>query len=103
MQQRIQDPVAAGTGAGLHSALGQGVRIVVSPGSVDASSLRSALVRAQGLEIAGRTIVQMGDPAQISRLVTATEVATTVGFLPSDDAAAITGVELFVDGGRAQI
>ena len=82
----------------------RGVRInVVSPGSVDTESLRSALALAQGHEQAEITISTMARNAPIERLVTPREVADTVAFLASDHASAITGSEIFVDGGQAQI
>jgi len=39
----------------------------------------------------------------MGRMGTADEVAKTVVFLASDDASYVAGVELFVDGGYAQI
>jgi NAD(P)-dependent dehydrogenase (short-subunit alcohol dehydrogenase family) len=41
--------------------------------------------------------------AALGRTGTEDEVATAVSFLASDDASYITGTELFVDGGTAQI
>ena len=41
--------------------------------------------------------------APLGRTGTEDEVARAVSFLASDDASYITGVELFVDGGTAQI
>src|SRR5206468_304468 len=41
--------------------------------------------------------------APLGRTGTEDEVATAVSFLASDDASYITGIELFVDGGTAQI
>jgi NAD(P)-dependent dehydrogenase (short-subunit alcohol dehydrogenase family) len=55
----------------------------------------------------------VGDTAQLKaglisgvpmgRMGTSDEIAKTVSFLASDDASFITGIELFVDGGMAQI
>jgi len=39
----------------------------------------------------------------MGRLGTSDEIAKAVSFLASDDASFITGIELFVDGGMAQI
>jgi NAD(P)-dependent dehydrogenase (short-subunit alcohol dehydrogenase family) len=41
--------------------------------------------------------------SQIGRLGTPNEVAKAVVFLASDDSSYITGTELFVDGGMAQV
>ena len=39
----------------------------------------------------------------MGRMGTPDEIAKAVSFLASDDASFITGIELFVDGGMAQI
>jgi NAD(P)-dependent dehydrogenase (short-subunit alcohol dehydrogenase family) len=39
----------------------------------------------------------------MGRMGTSDEIAKAVSFLASDDASFITGIELFVDGGLAQI
>jgi NAD(P)-dependent dehydrogenase (short-subunit alcohol dehydrogenase family) len=39
----------------------------------------------------------------MGRLGTSDEIAKVVSFLGSDDSSFITGIELFVDGGMAQI
>jgi NAD(P)-dependent dehydrogenase (short-subunit alcohol dehydrogenase family) len=39
----------------------------------------------------------------MGRLGTSDEIAKAVSFLASDDSSFITGIELFVDGGMAQI
>jgi len=39
----------------------------------------------------------------MGRMGSPDEVAKAVAFLASDDSSYITGIELFVDGGRAQI
>jgi len=39
----------------------------------------------------------------LGRTGTPDEIAKAVSFLASDDASYITGIELFVDGGQAQI
>jgi NAD(P)-dependent dehydrogenase (short-subunit alcohol dehydrogenase family) len=78
---------------------GSCIRInVVSPGPIDTEALRtffgddieSALAHLSGLSTLGR----MGQPEEIARVV---------GFLGSDAASFINGVELFADGGIAQV
>jgi NAD(P)-dependent dehydrogenase (short-subunit alcohol dehydrogenase family) len=39
----------------------------------------------------------------MGRMGTSDEIAKAVSFLASDDASFITGIELFVDGGMAQV
>jgi NAD(P)-dependent dehydrogenase (short-subunit alcohol dehydrogenase family) len=61
---------------------------VVSPGPIDTEGLRL-----EGL----KNIVPMG------RLGAPDEIAKAVVFLASDDSSYVTGIELFVDGGMAQV
>jgi NAD(P)-dependent dehydrogenase (short-subunit alcohol dehydrogenase family) len=73
---------------------------VVSPGPIETPAI----------DRLGQTI---GDAAQLKvglisgvpmgRMGTSDEIAKAVSFLASDDASFITGIELFVDGGMAQI
>jgi NAD(P)-dependent dehydrogenase (short-subunit alcohol dehydrogenase family) len=39
----------------------------------------------------------------LGRIGEADEIAKAVSFLASDDASYITGIELFVDGGKVQV
>jgi NAD(P)-dependent dehydrogenase (short-subunit alcohol dehydrogenase family) len=83
---------------------GTGVRInVLSPGAVDTPSLRSALADAVGESEVPSTVERMGAGAPIGRLLRTEEIARAIAFLGSDASSAITGVELFADGGAAQV
>jgi NAD(P)-dependent dehydrogenase (short-subunit alcohol dehydrogenase family) len=68
----------------------------VSPGPIDTPMLSSIL---DSKTLA--TIIKASVP--MNRVGTPDEIAKTVVFLASDDSSYITGIELFVDGGRAQI
>jgi len=72
----------------------------ISPGSIDTPGLDKLL----GSAPAGkerRNMVATVTP--LGRLGTADEIAAAATFLASDDASYITGIELFVDGGFAQV
>jgi NAD(P)-dependent dehydrogenase (short-subunit alcohol dehydrogenase family) len=72
----------------------------VSPGVIDTPGLNDLLASTG----AGRQSLQaLADPAPLGRLGTPDEVARAVVFLASDDSSYITGTELFVDGGFAQV
>jgi NAD(P)-dependent dehydrogenase (short-subunit alcohol dehydrogenase family) len=68
----------------------------VSPGPIDTPGLRN-LVKTDGLLEQIKAMVPLG------RMGTPDEVAKAVSFLASDDSSYVTGIELFVDGGMAQI
>ena len=74
---------------------------VVSPGIIDTPAGSAAI---SGLQV-GEEQVKLGvvDSIPLGRMGTPDEVAKAVLFLASDDSSFITGIELFVDGGRAQI
>ncbi|MFF1867830.1 SDR family NAD(P)-dependent oxidoreductase [Kitasatospora herbaricolor] len=83
---------------------GSGVRInVLSPGAVDTDSLRSALGMAQGADAVQAAVRTMGEGNPTGRIADPREMGTAAVFLCSDAAGFITGVELFVDGGMAQV
>jgi NAD(P)-dependent dehydrogenase (short-subunit alcohol dehydrogenase family) len=67
---------------------------VVSPGPID-----TPILAPQPPDV----IARMVSTIPMGRLGQADEVAKAVLFLASDDSSFVTGIELFVDGGRAQI
>lgn len=81
--------------------VGRGIRVnAVSPGPID-----TPIFNRTGAPDDARREMKNGLAAQVpmKRLGTMEEVAKTVAFLASDDAGFITGVEIDVDGGMAQL
>ncbi|HEY6940628.1 glucose 1-dehydrogenase [Dokdonella sp.] len=81
---------------------GRGIRVnVVAPGTVVTPAYKSEL----GLDDAqiAEFVRQVAEIAPLGRTGTPDEIAKAVSFLASDDASFITGTELFVDGGQAQV
>jgi NAD(P)-dependent dehydrogenase (short-subunit alcohol dehydrogenase family) len=72
----------------------------VSPGSTDTPGLSNLLASSQVGEERRKKIA---NAVPLGRLGTPDEIAKAVVFLASDDASYITGTELFVDGGFAQV
>ena len=72
----------------------------VSPGSTDTPGLSNLLASSQVGEERRKMIA---NAVPLGRLGTPDEIAKAVVFLASDDASYITGAELFVDGGFAQV
>jgi NAD(P)-dependent dehydrogenase (short-subunit alcohol dehydrogenase family) len=72
----------------------------ISPGSIDTPGLDGLLASAPAGE-ERRKMISAATP--LGRLGTADEIAKAAVFLVSDDASYITGIELFVDGGFAQV
>lgn len=72
----------------------------VSPGPIDTPGLND-LVGSTG---AGEQRLKMlSNSVPLDRLGTPDEIAKAVVFLASDDSSYVTGIELFVDGGMAQV
>jgi NAD(P)-dependent dehydrogenase (short-subunit alcohol dehydrogenase family) len=80
---------------------GRGIRInAISPGVIDTPGYR--LVGLDETQLAG-FFAQTSNIAPIGRNGVPSDVAKVVSFLASDDSGFITGSEIFVDGGIAQI
>jgi NAD(P)-dependent dehydrogenase (short-subunit alcohol dehydrogenase family) len=72
----------------------------ISPGPIDTEGLRELLGSAQ----AGRDrLNSIGSTVPLGRLGAADEIAKAAVFLASEDSSFVTGIELFVDGGFAQV
>jgi NAD(P)-dependent dehydrogenase (short-subunit alcohol dehydrogenase family) len=72
----------------------------VSPGSTDTEGLRDLLGSS---EVGQERLKMISGAVPLGRLGKPIEVARAVVFLASDDSSYITGTELFVDGGFAQV
>ena len=72
----------------------------VSPGSIDTPGLSGLLASAESGEQRKKMISSV---TPLGRFGTPDEIAKAVVFLASDDASYVTGIELFVDGGFAQV
>ncbi len=71
---------------------------VVSPGAIDTPGLRGlANTDGEGLDDRYRGRVPLG------RVGRPDDIASAVSFLASDDSSYVSGIELFVDGGLAQV
>jgi len=73
---------------------------VVSPGSTDTEGLRGLLASS---EVGEQRLKTINASVPLGRLAKPKEIARAVVFLASDDSSYITGTELFVDGGFAQV
>ncbi|UKY54476.1 SDR family NAD(P)-dependent oxidoreductase [Streptomyces inhibens] len=83
---------------------GSGVRMnVLSPGAVDTESLRRALGQALGADQVDAAVKSMGEGNPTGRVAQPREMGRAAVFLSSDASSFITGVELFADGGMAQV
>lgn len=72
----------------------------ISPGPIDTPIFSNLMQNEEQLEQFKKNIV---NTVPMGRMGTPDEVAKVVSFLASDDSSYITGIELFVDGGLAQI
>ena len=73
---------------------------VVSPGSTDTEGLRELLGSS---EVGEQRLKTINASVPLGRLAKPKEIARAVVFLASGDSSYITGTELFVDGGFAQV
>jgi NAD(P)-dependent dehydrogenase (short-subunit alcohol dehydrogenase family) len=72
----------------------------VSPGSIDTPGLSELLASS---ETGQQRLKMISNLVPLGRLGTPDEIAKAVVFLASDDSSYVTGTELFVDGGFAQV
>jgi NAD(P)-dependent dehydrogenase (short-subunit alcohol dehydrogenase family) len=72
----------------------------VSPGPIDTPGLSELLGSS---EIGQQRLKMISEGVPLGRLGTPDEIAKAVVFLASDDSSFVTGTELFVDGGFAQV
>jgi NAD(P)-dependent dehydrogenase (short-subunit alcohol dehydrogenase family) len=72
----------------------------VSPGAIDTPGLSGLLGSS---EIGQQRLQMISSGVPLGRLGTSDEIAKAVVFLASDDASYVTGTEMFVDGGFAQV
>jgi len=72
----------------------------VSPGPIDTPGLNDLVASTGAGE---QRLKAISNNVPLGRLGTPDEIAKAVVFLASDDSSYITGTELFVDGGFAQV
>ncbi|WTB19131.1 SDR family oxidoreductase [Streptomyces sp. NBC_00829] len=79
------------------------MRSSLSPGAVDTGSLRSALGMAQGAGEVEAADEAMGEGNPTGRIAGPSEMGKAAAFLSGDASSFVTGIELFADGGMAQV
>jgi NAD(P)-dependent dehydrogenase (short-subunit alcohol dehydrogenase family) len=72
----------------------------ISPGYIDTPIFNSAVQSEEQIEQIKTSLVAS---VPMGRMGSSDEIAKIVSFLASDDSSYVTGIELFVDGGMAQI
>jgi NAD(P)-dependent dehydrogenase (short-subunit alcohol dehydrogenase family) len=72
----------------------------VSPGPIDTPGMEGLVQDKEQVEQLKKNLISA---VPMSRMGNPDEVAKVVSFLASDDSSYVTGIELFVDGGMAQI
>jgi NAD(P)-dependent dehydrogenase (short-subunit alcohol dehydrogenase family) len=73
---------------------------VISPGPIDTPMFSSVV---QSEEQTEQLLTNIVSTVPLGRMGSPDEIAKAVSFLASDDSSYVTGIELFVDGGVAQI
>jgi NAD(P)-dependent dehydrogenase (short-subunit alcohol dehydrogenase family) len=80
---------------------GRKIRVnTLSPGPIDTPILKSI---ASTEEEIGQLKAKLASAVPLGRMGTSDEIAKAALFLASDDSSFVTGIELFIDGGMAQI
>jgi len=72
----------------------------ISPGPIDTEGLRELLGPSQ---VGQDRLKSIGATVPLGRLGLPDEIAKAAVFQASDDSSFVTGIELFVDGGFAQV